>query len=264
LPYRIDVPAGGEMALDVLIDLGALDVERLPDGRVAAIVPDGLAPERVASALHVDRVLVSAAIDRDAGSVWIVRSQPIRVGRLTIAPAEAQRGPRVLRLIDAPAFGTGRHPTTVLCLELLDEAIANLHAADVLDVGTGSGVLALAMLTLGVPRATAVDVDAAAVYVARGNARLNGLDERLILVCGGPEAVRGAWPLVVANILAAPLVEMAPTLVRRVASRGRLVLSGIASPMGEDVSRAYCNFGMRLLEIRSRGGWDAIVLDASW
>ena len=264
MPYRIDLAAGGDFTIDVLIDLGALDVERRADGGIAAILPDSVAAERVASALRVDRVSISAATERDAGSVWILRSQPIRVGRLTIAPADAAGGSTVLRLIDASAFGSGRHPTTALCLELLDEAIANRHSGAVLDVGTGSGVLALALLTLGVPRATAVDVDADVLRVARDNARLNGLDEQLTLVCGGPEAVRGAWPLVVANILAAPLVEMAPTLVQRVASRGRLVLSGIASPMGEDVSRTYRHLGMRSVAIRSRGGWDAIVLDASW
>jgi ribosomal protein L11 methyltransferase len=125
-------------------------------------------------------------------------------------------------------------------------------------------VLALAALALGVPRALGIDIEDEALRAAADNARLNGCDDRLQLLRGGPEAVSGAWPLVLANVLAAPLIEMAPALVRRVGHHGQLVLSGIPGAVEPDVARAYRHLGMRLVDVRSRGGWVALTLRASW
>ena len=152
----------------------------------------------------------------------------------------------------------------MLCLEALGEELDAWRPASVLDVGTGSGVLALAALASGVPRALAVDIDANAVRVAAENARLNGMASRLALVHGGPEALAGRWPLVLANVLAAPLINMAPTLARRVAGHGRLVLSGIRSSLASDVERAYRDVGMRLVRAETRDGWSALTLYAPW
>ena len=178
------------------------------------------------------------------------------------AEAPAQAG--TLRLIDSTAFGTGHHPTTALCIEALEESLTSGIPSSVLDVGTGSGVLALAALMLGVPRATGLDIDAEALKVAEENARLNDLSDRMHFVLGGPDAVQGAWPLVFANVLAAPLIEMAPVLVRRVASRGRLILSGIPSSLETEVRESYTHLGMWHIRSRLRGGWAAIVVQASW
>jgi ribosomal protein L11 methyltransferase len=134
----------------------------------------------------------------------------------------------------------------------------------VLDVGTGSGVLALGALLLGVPRALGIDIDNEALRVAAANARLNDLEERLQLERGGPERVPGMWPLILANVLAAPLIEMAPALVRRVGNQGQLVLSGIPSSVEQDVDKAYRRLGMRRVRVRSRAGWVVLVLQASW
>jgi ribosomal protein L11 methyltransferase len=151
-----------------------------------------------------------------------------------------------------------------MCLELLDEIVRTAQPNGVLDVGTGSGVLALAALTLGVSRAVAIDVDPAALRVAADNARVNGLEARVQLARGGPDLVSGTWPLVVANILAAPLIEMAPALVQRVEHHGHLVLSGIANSVASDVAQAFVHRGMHRLDMKSRGGWTALVLRASW
>ena len=264
MPYRVDVPRAGEPVLDRLVELGALDVERLPGGGLAALMPDGVAPKHLALALGVDDLSISPAIGRDAGSVWILSPRSIRVGRLRIAPAHASLEPGVLRLIDSAAFGTGLHATTSMCLEAIEEALQPVPPGALLDVGTGSGVLALAALLLGVPRAQGLDVDAEALRAAAENARLNALDGRLQLVRGGPDAVAGSWPLVAANLLAAPLVELAPVLVQRVGHHGRLVLSGIPSPLEADVDRAYRRLGMHRVAARSRAGWSALVLQASW
>jgi ribosomal protein L11 methyltransferase len=254
VPYRIDITRGGDAALDRLVELGALDVERSPGGGIAALMPDGVAPEQVALALGVADLSISPAVGRDAGSVWTLGPRSTRIGRLRIVPAET----------DSAAFGTGLHPTTAMCLEAIEEALQPAAAATLLDVGTGSGVLALAALLMGVPQALGLDTDAEALRAAAENARLNVLDGRLQLVRGGPDAVTGTWPLVVANLLAASLVELAPVLVRRVGHHGRLVLSGIPSSVEPDVDRAYRRLGMQHVRALSRAGWSALVLQASW
>ena len=264
MPYRIDVRGAAADALDRLIALGALDVECSADGGLAALMPDSAAPDEVASALGVRHISISPAVGRDAESVWVLSPRATRVGRLRIVPAHFEPQPGALRLIDAPAFGTGLHPTTALCLEALDEALQIATPDAVLDVGTGSGVLALAAVILGVPRALALDIDDEALRVAADNARINGVEDRVRLARGGPDAIAGTWPLVLANVLAAPLIEMAPALVRRVGHHGRLVLSGIPRSVAADVNRTYCRSGMRHLEAKERGGWVALVLQASW
>jgi ribosomal protein L11 methylase PrmA len=235
-----------------LIDLGALDVDASGHAQLAALMPDRVTPAEVARVLGTEALSVSPAAGRDADSVWVLRPPPIHLGH------------EVLHLADAEAFGTGLHPTTALCLDALREALTGPRPDRVLDVGTGSGVLALAALRLGVARATAIDLDERALGVAAGNARANGLRERLVLARGGPEAIAGTWPLVLANVLAAPLIEMAPILVRRVGRRGRLILSGIPAAVAPDVDTAYRRLGMCRAGVYARGGWVALVLGASW
>jgi len=264
VPYRIDAPDLDGRALDCLVALGAIDVDVMPGGAIAALMPDAVSAAQVASALGVSSVAVSPAAGRDGDSVWILGPRATRVGRLRIVPAGSDPDATAVRLVDGPAFGTGLHPTTALCLLAIQEAVEVLHPAAVLDVGTGSGVLALAALALGVPRAVGVDLDKRALSVAKENARLNGMARRLRLVCGGPESVAGAWPLVLANVLAAPLIEMASVLVKRLGHRAQLVLSGVGASVEDDVARAYVRLGLRRLRVLSRDGWVALVLEASW
>jgi ribosomal protein L11 methyltransferase len=252
VPYRIDLRIVERDTLDRLIELGAIDAELSDEGGLAALMPDRIPPAEVASALGVADVEVSPAIGRDAASVWVLSPRPLHLERLGI------------RLTDAPAFGTGLHPTTSLCLDALEEIVPATSPERVLDVGTGSGVLALAALRLGVPYATAIDVDDEALRAAAENARVNGLSDRLRVERGGPDVLTGMWPLVVANILAAPLIEMSPALVRRVAHHGELVLSGIPASVEQEVDRAYARVGMRHVRAMSRDGWAALVLQASW
>jgi ribosomal protein L11 methyltransferase len=264
VPYRVDLPDAGDDALDRLVALGALDVERLQERGIAALMPDGVAPEEIARSLGVVDISVSRATGRDADSVWILSPRAVRAGGLRIVPAHLDAEPGALKLIDAAAFGTGLHPTTALCLDALEEALRTAMPDAVLDVGTGSGVLALAALMMGVPRAMGVDLDGESLRVAEENARINGLQERLHLARGGPEAATGAWPLVLANILAASLIEMAPELVRRLGHDGRLVLSGIPVALERDVADAYRHVGLRCVDVKSRAGWVAIALRTTW
>ena len=264
MPYRIDLPDADHATLDLLVDLGALDVELSQNGALSALLPDSITPEQVSYVVGVESVAVLPAKGRDEGSVWVLSPRAIRTGRIRIVPAHVGPEPGALKLIDASAFGTGLHPTTAMCLEVLDEEVQIAVPNDVLDVGTGSGVLALAALMLGVPAALGIDVDDDALGVAAENARLNGLGERLKLARGGPESLTGTWPLVFANLVAAPLIEMAAHLVRHVGHHGVLVLSGIPASVEPDVERTYRNLGMALLRVKSRAGWVALVLRASW
>ena len=245
------------------MQLGALDIEPVRDG-LAAIIPDSVTPDVAAGALGVPRAAVSPAVSRDNGSVWLVSPRPVRIGSLLIMPPGAAAQPGALRLTDSTAFGTGHHPTTALCIEALEEALTIAVPDKILDVGTGSGVLALSALMMGVPRAVGLDIDAAALEIAAEHARQNKLADRLELVPGGPEGVTGVWPLVLANVLAAPLIEMAPILVRRVGNGGRLILSGIPRSLESEVRQAYEGLGMRYIRSEARGGWTVLVVQPSW
>jgi ribosomal protein L11 methyltransferase len=263
MPYRIDLSNPADDALDRLVALGALDVEAVRGG-IAALIPDGVTPREVRLALEADTVLLSSAKSRDDGSVWILSPRPVRAGRFLLIPSDMPASPGTIRLSDGDAFGTGLHPTTALCLEALDELLDVALPSGVLDIGTGSGVLALAALTREVPNAVGLDIDPRALEVAAENARLNDLSTRLQLICGSTEAVTGAWALVLANILAAPLMALAPAIARRVKRDGRLVLSGIPDSVALEVERAYQHLGMRRIQSTTRAGWTALVLAPTW
>ena len=264
VPYRIDISCPPSNALDLLIQWGALDVEPVGDG-LAAILPDCVNPDTLALALGVESVAVSAAVARDNASVWLLSPRAVRIGPVLIAPPGAAASPpHALLLMDSGAFGTGHHPTTSLCIEAIEEMLAVEPVSSLLDVGTGSGILALAALRMGVPRALGLDIDTDALTAAAKNAGLNKLTDRLELVHGGPDAVNGTWPLVAANVLTAPLIGMAPVLARRVGPRGRLILSGIHSSLESDVRKAYQHVGMRHTGSKTRGGWTVVTAQASW
>jgi ribosomal protein L11 methyltransferase len=263
MPYRVDISCPPEDALQQLVSLGALDVEGRGEG-LAAIIPDGVTPDAVAGALGVTSVTVSAAVGRDNGSVWLINPRPVRVGHILVAPSGIDAPAGALLLTDSTAFGTGHHPTTALCVEALEEALTIAVPDSILDVGTGSGVLALTALMMGVPRAVGLDIDPDALQVAARHARLNNLMDRLQLMLGGPDVVVGTWPLVVANVLAAPLMEMAPVLVRRVGNHGKLILSGIPLSLESEVRQSYQRLGMRHIRSETRAGWTAVVVQASW
>jgi len=263
MPYRVDICSPPPDAFDLLVQLGALDFEPVNEG-IAAIIPDGVTPHTVASALGVASVTVSAAVARDDGSVWLLSPRAVRIGGVLITSPEVVAPRNTLRLTDSNAFGTGHHPTTALCVEALEEILTTERIDSVLDVGTGSGILALTALMMGVPQAVGLDIDADALKVAAENARLNNFADRLQLVLGGPNVVDGNWPLVVANVLAAPLMEMAPTLVRRVGRRGRLILSGIRWSLESEVRQAYQHLGIRHIDSKTRAGWTVLMAQASW
>lgn len=193
--------------------------------------------------------------DRDWERAWLDQFQPMRFGRrLWICPSGHQVDAPDAVVVDLDpglAFGTGTHPTTALCLGWLDAF--DLHGKTVIDFGCGSGVLAIAALKLGAAQAIAVDHDPQAVIATRDNAIRNGVADRLEVLhsddFGSPQA-----DLVLANILANVLIELAPQIGALVAPGGRLALSGILAEQADEVARAYAgaiDFG----EPRLYDGW---------
>jgi ribosomal protein L11 methyltransferase len=178
--------------------------------------------------------------DREWEREWLRDFRAMRFGkRLWICPADSrpdQPDAVVVRLDPGLAFGTGTHATTAMCLEWLDSL--DLRGKTLLDYGCGSGVLAIAALKLGGTRAQAMDIDAQAVTAARENAAHNAVQERLIVSASASE-IEGHFDVVVANILAGPLAEMAGAISNHVEPGGRLALSGILSEQAASVVQAY-------------------------
>ncbi|HZH43779.1 MAG TPA: 50S ribosomal protein L11 methyltransferase [Lysobacter sp.] len=186
--------------------------------------------------------------DQDWERAWLDQYTPLKFGTRTwivpwnhALPDGADAGDAaVVRLDPGLAFGSGTHPTTALCLEWLD-ALASagaLAGARVLDFGCGSGILALAALKLGAAAADGVDNDPQALTATRDNAERNGVGERLT-VFAPEQAPAATYPVVVANILASALIELADVLAARVAPGGRIALSGILAGQEDEVIARY-------------------------
>lgn len=200
--------------------------------------------------------------DEDWGETWKEGLGAFSVGRVLVRPSwvEGEPPPGSAEVVLDPgmAFGTGTHPTTALCLAAVGDALLDRPAASVLDVGTGSGLLAIAAKKLGAGRVAAIDRDPAAVEVARRNAARNRAE---VEVSGRALAeVPGPFDLVVANILANTLVELAPALARQVAPGGRLLLAGLLAGQVEEVRRAALDTGLRAEGERRDGEWVLLVM----
>ena len=186
--------------------------------------------------------------DQDWERAWMDQYVPLRFGARTFIvpwnhelPAEADHAEAaVVRLDPGLAFGSGTHPTTALCLRWLDQLAGDgiLTGATVLDFGCGSGILALAALKLGAAKAVGVDNDPQALTATFDNAERNGVGERLAVYLPQDEPV-ATYPVVVANILASALDALAETLAARVASGGRIALSGILHGQEGDLLARY-------------------------
>ncbi len=200
--------------------------------------------------------------DRDWEREWMEDFQPLRMGqRLWIVPSwhvPPEADAVNLHLDPGLAFGTGTHPTTAMCLEWLDGLAleGGLDGKAVLDVGCGSGILAIAALKLGAATATGTDIDPQALQASRDNAERNDIAEEAFTLCY-PEQLAASrrFPVVVANILAGPLVTLAPTIAGHVAHGGRLALSGILAHQADEVLDAYQAQGLRMENPELRDGW---------
>ena len=196
---------------------------------------------------------------------WLDRFQPMRFGKRlwivpTHLPSPAGRGATVIRLDPGLAFGTGAHATTALCLEWLDSA--RLEGKFVVDYGCGSGVLAIAAALKGARRVIAVDTDPQALEASAMNARGNHVHGQIAACLPDhyqavlSDTLRGleGVDVVLANILARPLIRLAPVLAGSLRTGGRLVLSGLLETQADSVRRAYHRaFGK--MALKKREGW---------
>jgi ribosomal protein L11 methyltransferase len=284
----VDVPADqADEVSAAMFELGAAGVEERDDqtlargaggGRVTLVASFGERAEADA-AMEALRELDPALAPRleevvgDAWrDAWKAHFAPFALTpRITVAPPWADHAPRredeqVLWLEPGRAFGTGLHATTSLVAELLDARAADLAGRPLLDVGTGSGILALAALLLGASRAVAIDNDPDVIEVARENAARNGLSDRIEVREGTVAGIAQPFPWVLANIEARVLRPLAPDLARMVAPGGWLILSGLLESEHDEVVALYTSLprGLRHLETRRRveaggTGWVAVV-----
>jgi ribosomal protein L11 methyltransferase len=203
--------------------------------------------------------------DSDWTDAWKRHYVPQRTGRIVIVPSwvvhEEAPDDAVVILDPGMAFGTGLHPTTRACLALLQE-VAPMPVR-ILDVGCGSGILALAALRLGAESAVGYDTDPLAVEAAHANAERNGLDGRFEVRPGTlPPAATERFPLVLANLVATLLVDLATSLAAHLAPGGVLVASGIIAGRADEVVRAFVATGLTVTHTRDDGEWVALRLAA--
>lgn len=229
-------------------------------------MPDGA----LLSRLIGHDVHVSLIPDQD----WVKLSQeglpPVRAGRFFVHGAHAggkiPYGAIPLHVEAGLAFGTGHHESTALCLSIISDLARRHRIRNPLDLGCGTGVLAIAMARLWKTDVTAADIDPVAVAVTRENALRNraGPLVRAVIADGlsHPALASAApYPLVVANILAAPLTRLAPSIARALAPHGMLLLSGILRSQENLVLSFYRPHGIRLRQARRDGNWSALLLE---
>ena len=196
---------------------------------------------------------------------WKQYFKPRKLGhRVVVAPTWEEYAPKgeelVVRIDPGMAFGTGQHETTALCVRALEDVVT--PGAKVLDVGTGSGILALVAVLLGAESAWGVDNDPEAVTAANENVEANTLQGKVRIDATPLDDVDGRYPIVVANILAEALIAMARPLSARVEPGGALILSGILAHLGAKVAEAYRGQGFPEPDVRRDGEWVCLVARA--
>ena len=207
------------------------------------------------------RIAATPLAPVDWEAAFRLHHRPLAIGhRLLVAPpwdVPDAPGREVLVVDPGMAFGTGQHETTRTCLEEIETAVAERQVRSALDVGTGSGVLAMALARLGVPRVVALDLDSRVLPLARENLVRNGAGA-VMLAAGTAGAVRGRFDLVVANLLADVLIDEAPVLAATVAPGGRLIVSGILDTQTGTVAAAS---PLRVTATRQAGPWRTLRLE---
>jgi ribosomal protein L11 methyltransferase len=218
---------------------------------------------------------VAPAIEQLADADWVAMSQqglePIREGRFIVHtqahPVTVRRGERAFLINAGQAFGTGHHATTSGCLAMLD-ALADQQFGNVVDLGTGTGLLAFAARHLWPQaRVMATDIDPVAIEVTDNNARLNGIERVNLVVADGARhseiTAAAPYDLILANILAGPLIAMAPEIAAIAAPNATIVLAGLLATQAEAVQAAYRAAGCTVERADTRGDWTIMRLAAA-
>ncbi len=219
------------------------------------------------------RVTVREVEQRDWNEAWKAHFTPQRVTRRIVVrpswePYDPSPGQVVVTIDPGMAFGTGTHETTRGCLRMVDalyggervEGIEPTCPGAVLDVGTGSGLLLIAALKLGAARGTGIDNDPLAVTAARENCASNAVSDRATIVSTPLERVEGVFELILANILAPVLVDMAPHLASRMTPGATLVLSGLLSNQVDDLVPIFRQYGLERSATLLENAWATVAL----
>jgi len=269
-------PEDLEVRVAELFERGALGVELqepgmplmpetppLPEGRGRAIAhfQDRESASEAARSLGAEPPV--EVPEQDWSVAWRRHHRSLQVGPRSWVHPPWEHPPEsgVAVAIDpGMAFGTGSHPTTALCLERCDELLAEFPGTDVLDVGTGSGVIALLARKLGAGRVAGSENDAVALEAARQGAALNGVTGIEWVLIADPAVVPGQFRIVIANILLNTLEDLAPAIASKVAPGGRLVLSGLLAEQAGAGERAYVALGLRAFGRKEREGWVRVEL----
>jgi ribosomal protein L11 methyltransferase len=205
----------------------------------------------------------SRVAEADWAEAWKEHYHPLRVGRRTVIKPtwrefNAAPGDIVVELDPGMAFGTGLHPTTQMCLETLEEKVRD--GIRVLDLGTGSGVLALVAAKLGAANVLALDTDPVAVTAAQENVQRNAVGDRIMVAQGSLDQVTDTYDLVVVNILAKVIVALAREgLAERVQPGGDWVTAGIIEPQVAEVTAALETAGLRMTEQKQISDWVTLI-----
>ncbi len=237
-------------------------------------IADGLSMTAEALGIALPALSIELLTPRDWLAENLASFEPKRIGRIFVHPGHfegrAPAGALPLEIDAATAFGSGAHPTTAGCIQAIQDAMrpggVRGGIRRVLDMGCGSGLLAFVAARLGAPHVVAVDIDPEAVRVARLNARINRLGQRVRLACGPgyrTSAVGEATPydLIVANVLARPLKAMAGDLARHLAPGGSAILSGLIVRDAADVAQAHRARGLRFVRRIVIEDWATLILE---
>jgi len=203
--------------------------------------------------------------EEDWGKSWKEHFKPLPLGdKLVIVPSWEQYQPapgeKVIVMDPGMAFGTGHHATTALCVELIEEIAEKQELGRVLDVGTGTGILAMAAALAGAIEVKGIDNDPDAVDAAAANIAVNNLAGSVAVDIAPLAMLGGSYDLVVANIISSVLLAMAADLERLLASGGKLILSGILHGAQEaEIAKVFAEHGLVLLESRQQKEWVALL-----
>ena len=203
--------------------------------------------------------------DEDWSEVWKKFYKPFRAGkRLVVKPTwelyDAQENDLVMEIDPGMAFGSGTHETTGMCLELLEDVMLKQPVNTVIDVGTGSGILAIGAAMLGAKDVLAIDIDPTAVKVAQENIEHNHLTDRIVAIEGNLlDKTDSSCDLCVANIIADVICFFAKPLTAHIVPGGKFICSGIIKEREGDVHNALIEAGYEIIEIRRKGEWVAML-----
>jgi ribosomal protein L11 methyltransferase len=232
-----------------------MDVRRFLQG-ISGIYPEGGTP----------RIRWRVIKDRNWNSSWHRFFTPQNIGKsfwvtAPWIPLPLLRRRHVITIEPGMAFGTGTHATTRGCLEFIEKVAPSFHGKGLtaLDVGTGSGILAIALAKSGAKKVLAVDVDPLALKVARGNVRYNGVQRQVHLSGAKANQIKARFPVVVANLTAETITDQVMALEKRVAPRGFLILSGILYQKTKQVVKQFVG-GFKVIRQKREKEWVTLLL----